>query len=320
MPAGGVMNVVVAVLTFRREEQLRTLLSALEHQIADVSGDVVSTVNVIVVDNEPGGSARTVAEEATVAPTYVIEPVPGIAAARNRAVSEAVAAGAEILVFIDDDEEPGDGWLRALLRTFRESQPAAGVVGRVVSRVCGPNAEWLEAGDFFRRAHRDRFATGDEVGSAATNNLLLDLNVVTSLGLRFDTSLGLAGGEDTQFTLQLTRAGHRLIWCADAVVVEVVPAERSTRSVAMRRVYAMSSSSISSTIATIDQRGVRIVMRWRYTLSGLARVFCAPARVALGTATRSERLQARGAKSLARGAGQVVGAWGRPYAEYQRRH
>src|SRR5207245_2358075 len=62
------------------------------------------------VSMAPNGSAATVVAEAGAAEVrHVVEPAPGIAAVRNRAMDE--AAGARLLVMIDDDERPLAAWL-----------------------------------------------------------------------------------------------------------------------------------------------------------------------------------------------------------------
>ena len=85
---------------------------------------------------------------------YVHEPEPGIAAARNRALDE--AGPADLLVFIDDDERPVDGWLARLVETYRVDRPTA-VVGPVVSEYEQQPDAWVSAGRFFdRRRLADR--------------------------------------------------------------------------------------------------------------------------------------------------------------------
>src|SRR5664279_6229129 len=79
----------------------------------------------------------------------VVEPKPGIAAARNRVLDETAAA--DLLVFIDDDERPTAEWLAHLLETFDRS-PGAGVVGPVVSEYEHVPEEWITKGGFFSRS------------------------------------------------------------------------------------------------------------------------------------------------------------------------
>ncbi|MDG5711871.1 hypothetical protein N0Z45_19695, partial [Acinetobacter baumannii] len=86
-----------------------------------------------------------------------------------------------------------------------------------------------------------------------TTNLLLSGPVVRRLGLRFDERFGLSGGEDSLFTRALTGAGQRIVWCAEASVLEDVPADRATRSWVCRR--ALSSGN---TAARVELALVRV--------------------------------------------------------------
>jgi Glycosyl transferase family 2. len=101
---------------------------------------------------------------------YVIEPAPGISAARNRALSE--SGGDDLLAFIDDDEQPQDGWLVALVRTWQSSDNPALVAGLAVSESDGDLDPWVAAGEFFRRR---RLATGSPITTAATDTDPLEL-------------------------------------------------------------------------------------------------------------------------------------------------
>lgn len=307
-----VLAVTVAVLTFRRPELLRAVLPLLLAQAAEVSTDTVRA-EVLVVDNEPSGSARPVVDSvASAGLRYVLEPEPGIAAARNRALDE--TADSDLLVFIDDDERPHEGWLGRLLATW-SATGAAGVAGAVVSEFeCAPGP-WLEAGEFFRRR---RLSTGSEIHVAATNNLLLDLHQVRRAGIRFDRRFGSSGGEDTVFTRSLRACGARLVWCDDAVVTDVVPRERTTVRWVLLRAFSSGNSDTRVLLALARGRRARLLARGRAVARGLPRVAVGSARSLAGLLVASRRQQARGLRSVARGSGMLAGAFGHVYLEYRR--
>ena len=110
---------------------------------------------------------------------------------RNRALREAFDD--DVLVFLDDDQEPTSGWLAALVHVWR-SRCAAAVAGPVQSRLPEGTPAWLSEGEFFDRAYRESLLTGDRIEEVATTNLLLDLTTVRGLGLTFDERFGLSGG------------------------------------------------------------------------------------------------------------------------------
>ena len=297
-------SVLVAVLTYQRPDDLVELLPLLLDQARP-------GVDLLVVDNDPAGAAAsTVASFAGV--RYVHEPRPGIAAARNRALTE--GDGHDLLVFIDDDERPSEGWLAALLLTF-DAHAASGVVGPVISAFAAPLDPWVAAGGFFTRR---RMPTGSPVTVAATNNLLLDLKAVRAAGVRFDERLGLSGGSDTLFTRQLVDRAGPLVWCDEAVVTDVVPAGRTTRDWVVRRQF-RSGNSWSRTALMLTDSGVqRFRLRLSLTAKGGVRLIGGPASWLLGALTGDVRRRAVGVKATARGLGMLVGAYGFSYIEYRR--
>ena len=142
-------KVVVGVPTYRRPADLATLLPLLLAQ-ADALTDHHG--HVLVVDNDPDGSARAVVERlGDDRVSYAHEPTPGIAAVRNRILDVATDdLGADLVAMIDDDERPEPGWLAALVRTW-EQTGAALVAGRVVPEFGGPLDPWVAAGRFHTR-------------------------------------------------------------------------------------------------------------------------------------------------------------------------
>ncbi len=305
--AGLELFVTVAIITYRRPDDLAAAIPAVLAQIHGLTGPA----ELLIIDNDPdAGARRTVAGYPCV--RYSHEPAPGIAAARNRALDE--AADSDLLVFIDDDERPEPGWLEALLRTYRVDRPVA-VVGPVRSRFEITPDPWLVAGGFFDRR---QLATGTEVTVAATNNLLLDVRALRGLGIRFEVRLGLVGGSDNLFTRQLSRAGARILWCAEAAVVDVVPRGRLTRSWVLRRSFRMGNGTSLVEVELARTAGERLAARARQVLLGASRLAVGCGRFAAGTLARSIGLRAGGARNIARGLGLVTGAFGHAYAEYRR--
>jgi glycosyltransferase involved in cell wall biosynthesis len=314
MTSGETLRVTVAVLTYLRPEVLRSTLPAVLGEAGKATAEGFA-VEVLVVDNDPDAGARaTVAELAAPGLRYVVEPEPGIAAGRNRALDE--ASGSDVLVFIDDDERPAPGWLPALLSTYL-STGAAGVVGAVVSEFDGELDPWVRAGSFFSRR---RLATGTRTDVAATNNLLLDLRQVRAAGIRFDPAFGLSGGEDTLFSRQLAASGGALVWCDEAVVTDRVPAERMTANWVLRRAFSSGNSHIRVDLALAGSRRGRARARLRGLGLSVPRIVAGAARWVAGQLIRSHRHQARGLRTVARGAGMLAGALGHVYQEYGRQH
>ena len=309
-------SVVVAVLTYRRPDDLAAVLPLLDAEAARAAGRA-SRVEVLVVDNDPDAGARDqVAALAARLPAqrvrYVHEPRAGIAAARNRALDE--AGDHDVLVFVDDDERPSEGWLGLLLATHAE-HGGCGVVGPVVSDFEVRLDDWVVMGGFFDRR---RLPTGTTTDVAATNNLLLDVAAVRRGGVRFDERLGLSGGSDTLFTRRLVAAEGPLVWCDEAVVTDVVPAARVTRSWVLRRQFRSGNSWSRTSLMLAGSPAARLALRLRYTVLGGVRIVGGLVRSGRGVVRGDLVDRAGGRKTAARGLGMLLGAWGYGYVEYRR--
>ena len=337
------MHLTIAMLTYRRNDYLAQVIPELLAQADDVS-DAQTTVSVLIVDNDPQAGARAVVEAARAAlageqsqaaePSgaadpaaasatsrlvYVHEPEPGIVAGRNRALSQ--ARGSDALVFIDDDEIPSPGWLKALVSTWR-AQGCAAVTGPTPPAFEVDPSPWVTASGAFDSWEA---ADGAQVRSADTGNLLLDLAVVEDLGLRFDPRYGLTGGEDSLFTRQLTRAGGVIRFAAGAVVTKRVPAARARRAWVLERSLRSGSSWARVRIDTVGPadggapgRLARLRLRLGYGAKGLAKAGIDGARAGVARIRGDVPAQARYEVSSRGGLGMVVGALGGHVREYGR--
>ncbi|HLS32139.1 MAG TPA: glycosyltransferase, partial [Brevibacterium sp.] len=92
-------RVTIAIPSYRRPQQLRALLAALPERIAETAD---ARVDVLVVDNDPAGSAEETTIGTDLDLRYAREDTPGIAAVRNRVLDE--CRGSDLIAFIDDDE------------------------------------------------------------------------------------------------------------------------------------------------------------------------------------------------------------------------
>jgi glycosyltransferase involved in cell wall biosynthesis len=282
----------LAMATFRRPHHVRRIVPLLLKEAAAAP----VPVRVVVVDNDPDGTARPLVEGTGAA--YVHEPEPGIAAARNAALD--AAAGDDVIVFVDDDEEPADGWLATLLEAWAGWR-CAGVAGPVESRFDGEPDPWVLASGLFDTVRRP---TGAILPGAATNNLLLDLNTLRRHGIRFDSRFGLSGGSDTMLTHSLIAAGEQLRWCAEALVHDLIPADRSTPAWVRNRVRRQANSWTRVKLETGSRRPWLIAQAVKLMLLGSIRW------------VRGDR--ARGVCDVLRGVGVLNGVTGSIRSEYLR--
>jgi succinoglycan biosynthesis protein ExoM len=181
-------------------------------------------VRVIVADNDDTPSARSLVDAAArdcrLDVSYIHAPARNISVARNACLD---AATADLVAFIDDDERATEDWPRALLATLDETGADA-VLGPVKAIYGRLFPAWIKDGDF----HSPRPVwVGGELASAYSGNVLIRRESPPFRGLRFRSELGRSGGEDSFFFAQARQAGARLAYAPDAVVTEIVPAERA---------------------------------------------------------------------------------------------
>ena len=216
---------LIAVATYRRPVELDRLLKSL------AASEGIDNAEIIVIDNDPAGSARQVVDGAGLPIHYAVEPRAGIAAARNRGLGEFDERFHGIL-FVDDDEWVSPDWYEIITRFSVETD--ADIVRGHVHTVLDPGApRWARRGTLFQRPV---VRTGTVSRYAATNNSLLVRDAWVRAGSpRFDEAFSASGGEDVAFFRALQDQGARIVACAEAVVFEDIPADRmSLRSVCRR--------------------------------------------------------------------------------------
>jgi succinoglycan biosynthesis protein ExoM len=303
------MKVSLCVCTYRRPIGLRRLLDA----VARLRAERVERLEVVIVDNDPDGSARATVEGMEGMPfilRYVHEPRRGISFARNRAVAEADADSGWI-AFLDDDEEPEAGWLDELLRV--QSMYAADVVaGPVPPRFETEAPRWVLRGRFHEAPRR---ATGTLLPYADTGNVLVRASLFRESPAPFAPSLALAGGEDTHFFLRVARAGHRIVWADDAVAWEWVPPSRLRLPWLLRRAFRR-----GNTWALLERElepGLRI--RARRILRGGGRIVRGAVLLPIAL-VRGRHAVVDALRGICFGAGSLAGVAGYRYDEYRTTH
>jgi N-acetylglucosaminyl-diphospho-decaprenol L-rhamnosyltransferase len=146
-----------------------------------------------------------------------------LAAARNRGAEEALADGAELLIFLDVDCIPGRGLVG-------EYAAAAARIGSQVCALCGA-VSYLPPLDGRRVYTEDelaRLGVQHPERTVTRSDACDDVNLFWSLSFAmsaaqwesvdgFDESYSGYGAEDTDFAQKLAAAGGRLLWVPDAV-------------------------------------------------------------------------------------------------------
>lgn len=235
-----ILSVCVAICTRNRASLLKRTLDALRNQTVGIDA-----FELLVVDNGSTDSTFQTAEAyANIFPyvRYVLEPMLGIANARNRAAQEATG---KYLAYVDDDAIPDSSWLENLIRPFHQDQSAlACVTGKVDLEWEGGRPAWIPAHyetlyakyDFGPVAHsltRGRYLL--------TTNVAFDRQVLLEIGA-FRPELGhrgqcLLGGEDNDIFNRLLMNGNMIWYEPRALVTHWTPRKRQTRRWLVNRVF-----------------------------------------------------------------------------------
>ena len=310
------MVVAVCVITRERPVGLARVLESVGGQHL-AGGD---TLVVCVVDNDPRGGSRDVVDSFAAEDgvsgwmevRYAVEPEPGIPRARNRAIE--LAAGADAVAFIDDDETATAGWLAALIDRQRETG-ADVVTGPApplfAEGVLGKSGDWMEAGGFFELpSHAD----GAVLHQAYTNNALVMRGLLDRQTPFFDEAVGHAGGSDTLAFGRAAREGATIVWCEQAVTREWIPASRANATWIVRR-----GLRVGNTRALVDRRqspGAGTAAR--LLANGVYRLVKGTAEAVLGCSSAVHRV--RGRRHIAYGVGMLLGIVGWRYQVYRTVH
>lgn len=226
------IRVALGVATFLRPDMLRRLLASLSSMHVPAQVDL----NLIVCDNDPHGSAEDVTRAFRplfARPVlYGIEGKPGISEARNWIVSKALERNSDFVAFVDDDDWVDQHWLAELLESQR-TWNADIVQGLVIPVFESGVTSWRTRCAVY---YQKRPADGGALSTAATNNVLFRSSCFSD-GFRFDSSLGLTGGSDAEFTFRLTLNGKKCVFSAGSKVHEFVPRSRTTVAWIVKRLF-----------------------------------------------------------------------------------
>ena len=228
-------EVCAAVCTNRHAEAVAESLGALRAQLpASRVALVASGLDAAAVARHRAGFDGEV----------LVEPRPGLALARNRALAWRPDG---VLAFVDDDAVVDDGWLVALERAWAEAgDDVACIGGPIRPRWGAPPPAWLSPPIMPALTLLDLGGEPRDLDPFVTTvygaNVSFRAPLLRAAG-GFDPAFGHSGSrvffsEEDEAQRALARLGYRVRYVPDAGVEHVIPAERLTRSSFVRRRFA----------------------------------------------------------------------------------
>lgn len=210
-PRAAGLAATLAICTRERPGDLRTCLSRVIRYLP-------AGHEVMVVDNHPETDATRAVVESFPGVRYVVEPKPGLNAARNCALRHAEH---QIVAFTDDDALPEPEWLPSLLTHFDDRLTLC-VTGLTVPLELETEAQELheQHSPFGRGFHRKVFDSSffDPMASGhvgAGVNMALRKRVVDLVGT-FDEALDVGtptrSGGDNEMFARILAAGYRIVY------------------------------------------------------------------------------------------------------------
>ncbi|MCP4415322.1 MAG: glycosyltransferase, partial [Chloroflexi bacterium] len=216
--------VTVAVCTRNRSTDLDICLASLT-QIN------YPNLEILVVDNAPeDGLTKQLVAQKYPDFRYILEPMPGLNMARNRALADAQG---KIIAYTDDDVVVDSGWVTALVNTFNDDLEVTAVTGLVVPYELETKAQLLfeEYGGFgrgFERRWVHFNPNGDnswalrgtgQLGTGA--NMAFRRTILQQIG-GFDPALDVGtvtnGGGDLDLFFRVLKHGYTLVYEPSAIV------------------------------------------------------------------------------------------------------
>jgi GT2 family glycosyltransferase len=192
----------------------------LARALESLVGQTIPPAEILVVDNAPGSdSTRALATERFPSVRYVVEPVPGLDFARNRALE---SASHEVLAFLDDDAVAAPDWAETLRGVFQADPSVAVCTGRIEPlSLSAPGQRLFEANGGFSRG-MGRIRLPDDAGRPLHGRRAPLIAWAVSVGcgcsyaVRRDAARGLGGFDEALDMGPLLPGGgdHDLLWRA----------------------------------------------------------------------------------------------------------
>lgn len=302
------VDVVIAIPSFRRPKGLARLLSAIENLSSSAN------ITVVVADNDDASREAVQTCQDMRSRGYrrpldaFIEPKRGIANVRNALVARVLEKHpCDFIAMLDDDEIPDTRWLDEMLtmQAGTGADAVGGTIRRVFETDPGPWATHCDG------VSDVLYPSGPIAMLEGTGNLLMRRTLVESLTAPwFDPAFSFTGGEDKDFFVRAKASGAKFAWANDAIVYDHVPPSRANLKWALSRAYSAGNSDM------------RVFLRYRPSFSARINEFARiggalllnPVLFAILAFNPNRRV--RPLRKLYRAFGKLAAIGGRHYDEY----
>jgi len=204
------------------------------------------------VDNDPLEANSIICNQFKVrlpiALKYVEEPRSGVTHARNTAVEQALALGADFVAFIDDDDIPQSDWLLQLL--WRQIETGAHLVFGTWKADPSLPAWTINSGIFRDPSSVKNTSNDSRYGLppyASTCNVMVGREIlerVAATGCVFDHSFRFSGGEDKDFFIRARKLGAQFSTAHKSIIYMGRQPERYTARGLLRRGFKCGCSQV----------------------------------------------------------------------------
>jgi succinoglycan biosynthesis protein ExoM len=266
------LDLTMVICTYHRPDLLTRTLESIAC-LRDPGG---VNLNVLVVDNSDDGNALDTVEHMRTRMVWGLSAIAAhpanISIARNKGIE---AAHADIIAFIDDDQQLDPGWLEAVAYALA-TQPHDVFFGPVealhgLPQQADPVIERLFSRHVDGPLGHDLFAMGPRQTrnvALGSGNSIFRRSALTDQ-TPFDPAFGNSGGEDSDLICRLQQRGARLGWIPDARVTEFVPVSRYDPSYLEKRHFA---GGQAYALAVSRNSEWPVLARWRQRLIALVQL------------------------------------------------
>lgn len=256
--AAATPSLAVYVCTHRRNDHLARTIDSIIAAAKHVHGRI--RVGVVIVDDNPDGSARPVAERFAssgldLGVHYRHSGAQNISKARNLGIATAIEL-ADWVGMVDDDEIVDEEWVDQLF-AVAERTGADAVTGPVFVGYADDAPAWLHDQRIGRLFEAPQSVDGSVVDHASTGNSMIATAWLRAHPThRFRDDLGTSGGEDMVFYRAAIGAGLTARYALHAAAREVAPPERSTFDYVLRRsVWMGNTTAVTNLESGLAGRG-----------------------------------------------------------------